>query len=147
MKRYYNRDMAYVTAQPRIREDILSSLLENNASAVAAQTEWETEWNAVGLSSRLTEDEYRARKKQKLNKKLADQFRTSLQQGRTTSASLGLGSDLDTILSSFAGTNRHMHTSINLAGTVQTKALTTRGLVVGSNMLRSSSLLRKMTVH
>ncbi len=96
--------MPYMSAQLRIRKDVLSSLLEKNANEVAAQQEWEAEWNQLGLSSRLSEEEYRARKKQKLQKKLADQLRTSLQQGRTTaSAGLGLGSDLQTILNSFAG--------------------------------------------
>ena len=95
--------MPYVTAQLKVREDILSSLLEKNASEVAAQQEWEAEWNQLGLASRLTEDEYRARKRQRLQKKLADQLRTSLQQGRSATAGLGLGSDLQTILNSFAG--------------------------------------------
>ncbi|XP_064404565.1 coiled-coil domain-containing protein 22 homolog isoform X2 [Halichondria panicea] len=103
LKQYYNRHMPYMSAQLRIRKDVLSSLLEKNANEVAAQQEWEAEWNQLGLSSRLSEEEYRARKKQKLQKKLADQLRTSLQQGRTTaSAGLGLGSDLQTILNSFA---------------------------------------------
>lgn len=95
--------MPYVSAQLRIREDVLSSLLEKNANEVAAQQEWEAEWNQVGLSSRLTEEEYRARKKQKLQKRLADHLRTSVQQGRAASAGLGLGSDLQTILNSFSG--------------------------------------------
>ncbi len=105
--------MTYVTAQPRISKDILSSLLEKNALAVATQLEWEAEWNALGLSSRLSEGEYRARKKQKLQKKVADQLRTTMQQGRSTSTSLGLGSDLQTILNSFTGIppqHTHIHT-------------------------------------
>ena len=95
--------MPYVSAQLKVREDILSSLLEKNASEVAAQQEWEAEWNQLGLASRLTEEEYKARKRQRLQKKLADQLRTSLQQGRSATAGLGLGSDLQTILNSFAG--------------------------------------------
>ena len=55
VKYYYNRHMPYVTAQPKVREDILSSLLERNASEFAAQQEWEAEWNQYGLASRLSE--------------------------------------------------------------------------------------------
>lgn len=55
VKYYYNRHMPYVTAQPKVREDILSSLLEKNASDFAAQQEWEAEWNQFGLASRLSE--------------------------------------------------------------------------------------------
>ena len=46
--------------------------------------------------------EYRARKRQRLQKKLADQLRTSLQQGQT-SASLGGSGDLQQLINSFTG--------------------------------------------
>ena len=56
VRQYYSRHMAYVPAQPRVRRDVLASLLERNANEVAAQQEWETEWNTHGLTSRLTEE-------------------------------------------------------------------------------------------
>ena len=47
--------MPYVVAQPKIRRNILASLLAKNSSEVAAQQEWEAEWNQMGLASRLSE--------------------------------------------------------------------------------------------
>ena len=47
---------------------------------------------------------YRARKRQRLQKKLADQLRTSLQQSQSAAAGLGLvGTDLQSVLDSFSG--------------------------------------------
>lgn len=46
---------------------------------------------------------YRARKRQKLQKKLADQLRTSLQQSQSAAAGLGVGTDLQSVLDSFSG--------------------------------------------
>ena len=48
--------MPYVSAQPKVREDVLASLLEKNASEYAIQQEWEAEWNQFGLASRLSEE-------------------------------------------------------------------------------------------
>lgn len=56
LRHYYSRHMPYVSAQPRVREDVLASLLERNASEHAAQQEWEAEWNRFGLASRLSEE-------------------------------------------------------------------------------------------
>ena len=56
VKNYYTHHMPYVSAQPRVREDVLASLLEKNASDYAIQQEWEAEWNQYGLSSRLSEE-------------------------------------------------------------------------------------------
>lgn len=55
----------------------------------------------------LVLQEYRARKRQKLQKKLADQLRTSLQQSQSATAGLGVGTDLQSVLDSFAGTRDH----------------------------------------
>ena len=46
--------------------------------------------------------EYRARKRQRLQKKVADQLRASLQQGQAAAA-LGTTSDLQQVLNSFTG--------------------------------------------
>ena len=48
--------MPYISAQPRVKEDLLASLLEQNASEYAVQQEWEAEWNQHGLASRLSEE-------------------------------------------------------------------------------------------
>lgn len=100
LRHYYSRHMPYVSAQPRVREDVLASLLERNASEHAAQQEWEAEWNRFGLASRLSEEEFRARKKQRLKKRLGDQLRASLQQA-SAAAGLGAATDLNQVLSSF----------------------------------------------
>ena len=56
MKLYYSQNLPYVVAQPRVREDVLASLLAKNAKEVAAQQEWETEWNQTGLPSHLSDE-------------------------------------------------------------------------------------------
>lgn len=56
MKHYYTRHMPHVPLQPQVSSDLLSSLLEKNASEFAAQQEWEAEWNQQGLASRLSEE-------------------------------------------------------------------------------------------
>ena len=55
VKSYYTKDLPYVVAQPRVRQDIVASLLTKNANEYAAQQEWEAEWNQAGLASRLSE--------------------------------------------------------------------------------------------
>ncbi|XP_019852672.1 PREDICTED: coiled-coil domain-containing protein 22 homolog isoform X2 [Amphimedon queenslandica] len=100
VKLYYAQEMPYVVAQPVLTRDVLSSLLAKNDSEVAAQQEWEAEWNQAGLASRLSENEYKAKKKQKLMKKLSEQLRAH-NKAETSSGALGLGADLNQILSSF----------------------------------------------
>ena len=55
VKLYYTHNLPYVVAQPRIKKDIVASLLARNANEFAAQQEWEVEWNQAGLASRLSE--------------------------------------------------------------------------------------------
>lgn len=56
VKHYYTHYMPHVSAQPWSKCDLMSSLLEWNASEFAAQLEWEAEWNQLGLASRLSEE-------------------------------------------------------------------------------------------
>ena len=56
VKHYYTHHMLHVSSQPRQKRDLISSLHERNASEFAAQQEWETEWNQLGLASRLSEE-------------------------------------------------------------------------------------------
>ena len=46
----------YVSSQPRKGEYFHSSLHEENVLAVALNNEWETEWNHLGMTSRLTKE-------------------------------------------------------------------------------------------
>ena len=56
MKLCSSRNLPYVVAQPRVRKDVLASLLAKNGGEVAPQQEWVTEWNQTGLASRLSEE-------------------------------------------------------------------------------------------
>ena len=56
MKLYYANHMLHIPAQPRCKKDLVSSIMEKNASEFAAQQEWEAEWNQLGLASRLSEE-------------------------------------------------------------------------------------------
>ena len=56
LKHYYTHHMLKVTSQPKVSCDLVSSLMEKNASEFAAQQEWEAEWNQLGLASRLSEE-------------------------------------------------------------------------------------------
>ena len=51
----------------------------------------------------LAVQDYRARKKQRLQKKLVEQLRSSVQQSQASLGGLGLSADLQTILGSFGG--------------------------------------------
>lgn len=55
LKRYYAQYLPYVATQPPIRDDLVASILEKNTVEFSAQQEWETEWNQIGLVSRLSE--------------------------------------------------------------------------------------------
>ncbi|KAL5460593.1 hypothetical protein EMCRGX_G034048 [Ephydatia muelleri] len=100
VKHYYTQYMSYVSDQPHVRGDVLASLLEKNANSLAAQQEWETEWNQSGLASRLSEQEYLARKKQKLQRRLADHLRLSAQSGQVRGV-FGQATDLEQLLKTF----------------------------------------------
>lgn len=109
VKLYYTHYLPYVVAQPSIKKDIVASLLARNANEFAAQQEWEVEWNQAGLASRLSEKDYRARKRQRLKKKLAEQLRANNKGIGHGTGTLGLGSDLNQILASFLDHSGSQH--------------------------------------
>ncbi|XP_072171444.1 coiled-coil domain-containing protein 22 homolog [Diadema setosum] len=95
---YYNNHMPLVKDQPAREEDIVPSLLERNAAAVTAAQEWETEWNTTGLPSRLSQEEYKAKKRERLMKRMVSELRQGLQkseQGDRKSATADLMQMLD----------------------------------------------------
>ncbi|XP_038055680.1 coiled-coil domain-containing protein 22 homolog [Patiria miniata] len=103
VKSYYSKALPLVSQQPPRHEDTAASLLETNAAEVTAAQEWETEWNSVGLQSRLTQQEYKARKKERLQKKIATQLQQDVQKaeaGGVTAA--GGAADLLQFLSNFS---------------------------------------------
>eukprot|EP00118_Oscarella_pearsei_P001418 m.7394 g.7394 ORF g.7394 m.7394 type:complete len:622 (+) comp18556_c0_seq1:19-1884(+) len=99
-KRYFNgMNLNFLTSQPPAKKDGAPSILENNAAEVTAAQEWDTEWNQLGLRSRLPEEEYKAQKRQKVQKKIADQLRASMQLATGS----GLAADFQQLIGSFGG--------------------------------------------
>uniref|UniRef100_A0A8B9LM45 Coiled-coil domain-containing protein 22 n=1 Tax=Astyanax mexicanus TaxID=7994 RepID=A0A8B9LM45_ASTMX len=85
VKEYWREHLVPVTSQPSHRASILASLLENHVSELSAAQEWENEWNSQGLLSRLTPEDYRSRKRARLQKRIEEQLRALLNSfGGTT---------------------------------------------------------------
>uniref|UniRef100_A0A8C7GL86 Coiled-coil domain-containing protein 22 n=1 Tax=Oncorhynchus kisutch TaxID=8019 RepID=A0A8C7GL86_ONCKI len=100
----YHRDfLPPVTAQPSQHASVPASLLEQHAGELSAAQEWENEWNSQGLLSRLTPEEYRSRKRARLQKRIEEQLRTAAQTRPDTLGAHGSGSDLTELLQSFGG--------------------------------------------
>eukprot|EP00117_Sycon_ciliatum_P008929 scpid41137/ scgid11431/ Coiled-coil domain-containing protein 22 homolog len=96
---YYRNHLPFVTAQPQQRHQVAASLLERSTMEVTAAAEWEHEWNTNGLPSRLSEQEYRQRKRERLHKRLTDNIRGSVQ---TSGVSTLLRGSLAELLDSFS---------------------------------------------
>ncbi|KAK2166341.1 hypothetical protein LSH36_40g21002 [Paralvinella palmiformis] len=71
VREYYNK-MPFVHSQPPQYYQLPSALIETNAKQVTSQHEWDTEWNNMGLPSRLTPEEYKSRKRQKITKNIVE---------------------------------------------------------------------------
>uniref|UniRef100_A0A672KUH3 Coiled-coil domain-containing protein 22 n=1 Tax=Sinocyclocheilus grahami TaxID=75366 RepID=A0A672KUH3_SINGR len=76
VQEYWRNYLLPVTAQPSQHASVPASLLENHISELSATQEWESEWNSQGLLSRLTPEEYRSRKKARLQKRIEEQLRS-----------------------------------------------------------------------
>ncbi|XP_061163989.1 coiled-coil domain-containing protein 22 homolog [Saccostrea echinata] len=87
LKSYYCECLPYLTNQTINHKDTGPSVLEEMASEISEQMEWETEWNTQGLASRLSVQDYRARKKQRIQKRLAETLRQDFKRSQETSAS------------------------------------------------------------
>ncbi|XP_033631896.1 coiled-coil domain-containing protein 22 homolog [Asterias rubens] len=94
VKNYYTKDLLLVSWQPPRHEDVAASLLETNAVDLTAAQEWEAEWNSAGLQSRLTPQEYKARKKERLQKKIASQLQQDIQKAESGGSSSAGAADL-----------------------------------------------------
>jgi hypothetical protein len=101
VKRYNQMYLPYVCDQPPIKRDVIASLIEKNAEEYVAQQEWELEWNRAGLASRLSEEEYKDRKKQLLKKRVASKLRSATGQGQSTGL-LSTSMDFNQLVNSFA---------------------------------------------
>uniref|UniRef100_T1JM55 Coiled-coil domain-containing protein 22 homolog n=1 Tax=Strigamia maritima TaxID=126957 RepID=T1JM55_STRMM len=71
LQTFYRFHLPQLTLQFSNCAQIIPSVLEDHANCLSATHDWENEWNEFGLASRLTEQEYRVKKKQKIQMKLA----------------------------------------------------------------------------
>ncbi|XP_069741057.1 coiled-coil domain-containing protein 22 isoform X2 [Narcine bancroftii] len=98
-KDYFDRHCPPVTAQPSHHSFVAASLLERATTELSAVQEWDAEWNNQGLASHLSPEEYKARKCQRLQRRIRDQFQWCVQHspgGQTPSPS-----DLSQLLQSY----------------------------------------------
>lgn len=102
LKAYFSKQLPYITNQTVHHHDTAPSVIEDISSELSALMEWENEWNQVGLASRLSEQEYRARKRQRIQKRIKDQLRQDVQRG---GAAVGQSAsqDLQQIINSISG--------------------------------------------
>ncbi|KAL1021325.1 hypothetical protein UPYG_G00011810 [Umbra pygmaea] len=100
----YHRDFLLpVTAQLSRHASVPASLMEHHAAELSATHEWENEWNSQGLLSRLTPEEYRSRKRARLQKRIDEQLRTATQPRPDSLSAHRSGSDLTELLQFFGG--------------------------------------------
>eukprot|EP00052_Salpingoeca_macrocollata_P006690 m.55113 g.55113 ORF g.55113 m.55113 type:complete len:627 (-) comp15587_c0_seq1:25-1905(-) len=80
-KHYAANVQPVVTQQPPLRKNVAASLVAACASAYAEQTEWDAEWNASGIMSGLTQQEYKRKKLSSIRQKMQEKLRTALLRG------------------------------------------------------------------
>uniref|UniRef100_A0A8C7MZZ1 Coiled-coil domain-containing protein 22 n=1 Tax=Oncorhynchus kisutch TaxID=8019 RepID=A0A8C7MZZ1_ONCKI len=90
---------------PSQHASVPASLLELHAGELSAAQEWDNEWNSQGLLSRLTPEEYRSRKRARLQKRIEEQLRTAAQSHSDTLGAHRSGSALTELLQSFGGSS------------------------------------------
>eukprot|EP00794_Sanderia_malayensis_P006860 gene6860-7632_t len=100
VKQYYEKHLPCVDRQPCKRQDIAMSVINANASMIATATEWDNEWNQAGLGSRLSEQDYRKQKKERLMKKIKNELQSVCQKTEQSSSTSML--DFDALLSSMS---------------------------------------------
>ncbi|GAB1601523.1 coiled-coil domain-containing protein 22 homolog [Argonauta hians] len=76
---YYVKQLPVVSKQPVRHRDTLASLLELNATQVTAQQELEIELSKAALTSRVSEQEYYEKKRQRIRKRLTDHIRQNIE--------------------------------------------------------------------
>jgi hypothetical protein len=81
--------MPLITSQPCARHSIPDSVLEANSLKVSSDMEWENEWNHSGLASGLTPEEYKAKKQERLLKKLSRNIQAEVQRANVENSKLG----------------------------------------------------------
>ncbi|CAL1536601.1 unnamed protein product [Lymnaea stagnalis] len=97
---YYKTHMPFVTNQTQLHRDTAPSIMETNALEIATQQDWENEWNQIGLASRLSQQEFKRRKQERLLKMIKDRLQQDSQRqdrGEGHAASSDLQQILNTI--------------------------------------------------
>lgn len=80
LQRYHDSFLKFATYQPSTKKDVAASLLQLNSLNVVANQEWEAEWNKNGLQSGLSADEYKKRKRAKLQSRFNEQLKAASQR-------------------------------------------------------------------
>ncbi|KAM7405488.1 hypothetical protein PAMP_012747 [Pampus punctatissimus] len=107
----YQRDiLPPVTAQPSHHASVVASILEQHTAELSAAQEWDSEWNSQGLVSRLTPQEYRSRKLNRLRKRAEEQLRSAaLPSPESAFGGPRSTSDLSDLLQAFRGSTPPDH--------------------------------------
>ncbi|CAI9731695.1 Hypothetical predicted protein [Octopus vulgaris] len=79
LQNYYINQLPLVTKQTVRHNDVLASLLEVNAKEITAQQELENELSKAALTSRISEQEYYEKKRQRIKKRLADHIHQNIE--------------------------------------------------------------------
>ncbi|XP_078088249.1 coiled-coil domain-containing protein 22 [Mustelus asterias] len=101
-KEYYDHYLPPVTAQLCNHRLAAASLLERAVTDLSAVQEWEAEWNTQGLMSRLSPGEYKARKSQRLQKRIQEHLQQNIPHGYGAQSSLPPDPDLTHLLQSYS---------------------------------------------
>ncbi|XP_061469968.1 coiled-coil domain-containing protein 22 [Rhineura floridana] len=104
-KEFFVKFLPPVSAQLPHLTSLVPSLLEFNMGELSTAQDWENEWKSQGLGSRMTPEEYRQWKHQRLQHRLLDQLRqTSPHAGSTHQ---GTACDLIQLLGTFGAGLEH----------------------------------------
>ncbi|KAH9495231.1 hypothetical protein Btru_015787 [Bulinus truncatus] len=110
LRSYYITHLPYVTNQTKLHQDTAPSIMEANSLELAVFQDWENEWNQIGLASRLSQQEFKKRKHEKLMKMIKDRLQQDSEHHDKIDSQAG---DLNQILTSIETQSK--------AGAVKTK--------------------------
>ncbi|KAK0062211.1 coiled-coil domain-containing protein 22 [Biomphalaria pfeifferi] len=105
LRSYYIKHLPYVTNQTNLHRDLAPSIMEANSLEVAVSQDWENEWNQIGLASRLSQQEFKKRKYEKLLKMIKDRLQQDSQLQEKIDSQTAI-SDLNQILTNIETQNK-----------------------------------------
>jgi len=79
LKEYYAKMLPYVRDQPPCSASLPTAIMETNAVGYIAKQNAEQEWTQQGLASKLSRQEFAARKHDRLRQKIAAQLHSEIQ--------------------------------------------------------------------